>query len=232
MVTKKPSKQFTTTYNNRGKLESIDDGNFVSNVFAKYAKYGGKEKYDFIPVAHSIKVFNQSTTTIPNLCYESIIIINISLPQSRDNSETTDIFILICCKHQITTTEHRFFIGETYEYASKEFLNSFSKNSISTLPKKIIIRKYNLKIFKRLPTIPQIKEFILSTDFGNNNIYPYTDFATLFNCEVITVNINKKYEKLLPVFKVGLTGKKLKERINIYNRALVGITATVSAGSN
>ncbi|MDR2344509.1 MAG: hypothetical protein LBE18_00430 [Planctomycetaceae bacterium] len=77
-----------------------------------------------------------------------------------------------------------------------------------------------------------MQDFISSTDFGNNNIFPYTDFATLFNCEVIRVNVNKNYKKLLQFLEIGITGKTLKERIEIYNRALVGITAVTQVGSN
>jgi hypothetical protein len=190
-------------------------------------------KIELIPIAHAIKVFGQSTTTIPNLLFESIVQMNIALPVNKNNSTHKNIFILVCCKYDTKyNNQLQLSLTQTYEYVNKDCVSFNAPDLTAKLPDRVVVRKNNLMIFKHTPSHKQIKEFILSTDFGNNNIYPYTDFATLFDYKVITVSVNKNYKQLLPIFKIGLTGNDLKERVKVYNRALVGITATVHVGSN
>ncbi|MDR2171164.1 MAG: hypothetical protein LBP59_13555 [Planctomycetaceae bacterium] len=205
-------------------LLSLDNSNFNSKLFAAY---GNNAKFEFIPIAHAIKVFNQSNIAIPFFSYESIILMNISLPINNNNNKQ-DTWILACCVRDVKNQTR---LSEIYEYTANDNITNSDNNTGKPFCK-IITSNTCLNLYNEKPTLAMIRDFILSTDFGNNNIYPYTDFATLFNCKVVNVNVNKNYKKLLPVFKTGLTGKILQRRIKIYNRALVGITMTVNAGSN
>lgn len=226
------NKNFSDEINKKSKqlydLLSIDNDNFGLKLIA-YGK--NAPEVEMIPIAHSTKVFNKSAVLIPFFRHESIIMIGISFNTNNDISTKQETWILSCCERGTTNPKgQKLLLSEIYEYIVND--NKNNVNDLNNPPRKIITSKTCLRVFSEKPNSEEIVKFILSTDFGNNNIYPYTDFATLFNCEVINVSMNENYKELLPILQTGITNEILQERIKIYNRALVGVTATVIAGSN
>jgi hypothetical protein len=83
-----------------------------------------------------------------------------------------------------------------------------------------------IKFFDYKPDISTIKEFIISTDFGNNDILNSTDYSKAINIIIMNVFVYPFFKDMIVFFQNGLPEKEFISRVSIYNEVLVGLTST------
>ena len=202
----------------------MDSGSLVETLSRNNTE---NESIFVYPIAHSVKTYGENNQAIPLLEHESTLMIRVNLQHDQ-------FWMLVCCSSSAQLGESgNIHVSIVYDTASDYEIDRLKNKGaeVHSSPEGTIISRKCLQIFSAKPTVDEIRNFIANTDFGNNNIVPYTDFASFYNCKVQYVSVNVAFSELFDELNNGLAGEKLRARKTVYNRALVGTTSTTIVGS-
>ena len=211
-------------------IELVANRSFLAPLLPSDSKID----FELVPIAQSVKVMNRKNVTIPFIRYEFLFLMKISTiytDSSKENLNNAWVLSLCSFETDFSDTKNRVKIMQIFDFSTEDERLSLEKNNNTTLEKDWIIPRPCIRILSVSPTNDKIRAFIIDTDFGNNNIYPYTDFATFYDCVVLSVSVNAEFSELVQIFKEGLPDDVRKKRIDVYNRALVGLTTIKIVGS-
>ena len=167
----------------------------------------------FIPVASCIKVFNSDSFFPPQIMQESVILF--SFQYSKSDTEVDDLWGIVQLKSVAGDAakglDSRWTVNHTYIKDETSQINKVQRS---------------IKFFNEIPSDDLVKEFIESTDFGNNDVLNFTNYSRVFSVDIPYIVVYPPFKSLVEGLNKGLPDEKLGLRISIYNEVLVGLTST------
>ena len=163
------------------------------------------------PIASCIKIVNSKSMFPPQIHQELLFVFSFKYQKTETDAEHK--WGIVNLKSLNQSSNDLFF---TSWFISHTFINVNGENRVQD----------SIIFFDEQPSQDQIIDFIISTDFGNNDIFNYTDYPSVINIDVPRIFVYPPYKDLVETFENGLPENIFYSRVKVYNEVLVGLTST------